>query len=134
VWERPCVPATSTVGPDSVAVVGPFDVMAEPVVPGAVVNVLPLVGAPGRYGRALDVSGGVGVAGAVNAGGGAGAAGPWPNCHVHEAVPRDPAGCISPTLPFTTGALEPLRLVAVAAPSTTGNDHSKASDAICPGV
>jgi hypothetical protein len=78
-------------------------------------------------------AGSVGTACAVNVGGGAGAAAPCPNCHVQDALPREPAGCMNPTLPFTGGALEPLRLVAVAAPSTTGNAHSKDSDATWPG-
>jgi hypothetical protein len=38
-----------------------------------------------------------------------------------------------PTLPFTPGPLDPLRLVLVDAPSITGKDHSNASAEICDG-
>ena len=83
--------------------------------------------------------GGVGMACAVNVGGGAGAADPWPNCHVHDAVACEPAGCIGPTLPFTGKVLEPVAVAFVlggtgADTAMTGNAHSNASAAILPGV
>jgi hypothetical protein len=82
---------------------------------------------------------GVGIACAIKVGGGAGAADPWPNCHVHEAVPCEPAGCIGPTLPFTSGVLEPVAVALVsgatgADTAMTGNAHSNASPEILPGA
>jgi hypothetical protein len=74
---------------------------------------------------------------AATAGGGAGAADPWPNCQVHVAVPCVPAGCMSPTFPFTTGVLDPLATRGSPGfgrdTSTTGNAHSDASAAMVPG-
>ena len=81
---------------------------------------------------------GVGVACAATVGGGSGAADPSPNFHVHDAVACVPAGCIKPTLPFTTGVLVPL--ATALAPgfgretSTTGNAHSNASAPSFPGI
>jgi hypothetical protein len=75
----------------------------------------------------------VGIGGAVSVDGGGGAADPWPNCHVHDAVARDPAGCMGPTLPVTAGVLEPVTLVLFGATSIAGNVHSNASAAIGPG-
>ena len=54
---------------------------------------------------------GFGMAGTASAGGGAGFAEPRPNCQVHDAEPREPAGCMNPMLPVTAGVLEPLTVV-----------------------
>ena len=77
--------------------------------------------------------------GGITAGGGVGAAEPWPNCHVHEAEPCEPPGCINPTDPFTGELLDPLAVAFLpgasdADTSTTGNCHSYAGESILPGV
>jgi hypothetical protein len=93
------------------------------------------VGVPpanGPVGAPLVVEVGDGTAKAASVGGGGGAD-PCANCQVQDAVPRDPAGCMKPMLPFTPGVLEPLIVVLVGATSIVGNVHSKASDEICPG-
>ena len=53
----PRVPAERTIGPDNVPVTGPPTAEADPIVPGAAVNVVPLFGPAESGGRATDVPG-----------------------------------------------------------------------------
>ena len=132
---KPIAPCSTVVG-ETLTSLAPF--AGGVVVPGGLVG----GGVPGGLlagGEVVAGAPGVGIACAVNVGGGGGAADPWPNCHVHAAVPCEPPGCITPTLPFTGDVLEPFAVAFVlgatgAETSMTGNPHSNASAAILPGV
>src|SRR5262249_38241203 len=104
---------------------------------GGAVQALP-VDCPEFCVPVLPDPGGVGVGCDATAGGGAGAADPWPNCHVQEAVACVPAGSINPRLPLTRGVLDPFATRGSPGfgrdTSTTGKAHSNASAEIVPGL